>query len=1061
MTEIFAPRRDGLAGLILGAMLLVGAPIPGARAQQIDQEIGDRIYRIWSGPAAEGAARPSLALDGAWPSQGTPGGPLAIDPVFSSAGSRHYASIDVPAGTALYGTGLVPGPLLRNGRVTTLWNTDAYGWGDGSPSLYESHPWVLGVRPDGTSFGVLADTTERCEIDLSGVSGAGGAEIVFGGDNYDFPVIYVERDSPQEVCGALADLTGHAPMPALWALGFHQCRYQYEPQSELLSVAQQFRSEQIPCDVVWADVGHMDGARVFTFNPSTFPDPAGLNASLAAIGFRSVWSTNPGAPPDPSYFLYNEGIAGNDFVKASNGTTNYIGPMWPGDYLWADFMRGATRQWWADSVASWASTNGIGGVWIDMNEPAVFVDSKTMPEDNVHRADAALGGVGSHARYHNVYGMEMIRATREGLLQARPDERPFILARANYIGGQRYGAVWTGDNTANEYHYRTSITNILNLGLSGQPFCGPDIGGFIGSISGDLYERWIGIGAMFPFARAHTGDAQRKEPWQFGTGVEDTARLALDRRYRLLPHIYTAFWEAHTQGLPVMRPLFFANPADPALRAVDDTFLVGDGLIASIATDASTICDTPGPNFPVPAGATLYRVGFPQTNAPGAPSDLDDPALPDLYLIDGHIVPYGPIVQTTAGYTLDPLTLLVALDENGTATGVLYEDDYDGYDFQSGDYLLTQYSATRTGDTVTVSASVLGGNRARPARTLNIRLLLPDGSEVAASGTEGDPIELTIPAAAVAHAPASRAASDVDGCDIPAAFGYAPLAVQTTPAAWGDNTDEIDALYGAQDADALRVGITGNLDFSATALALFIDSGPGGQPFVDTSTLDPPPSGLQALTGTGFDAGFEPDTLLFMNAYNGTLYVDQVDLAAGEPGVKTYRGSVAVESGQSLLSGGSNPNGMRIALSNANFLGVTALDASDPASADHGFEMSLPWADIGVADPTCGTVRILAMLVAPSGVVSTQVLPPVSVPGADLGIAPGFAFIAGDQFASLALTNAMDMDSDGDVDVFDFGSFALVFGSTGLPPGTKGDANGDGAVNVLDFSEFATRFGCR
>ena len=1045
--------------LIAGALMAL-APVcvpPGAGAQEIEQEIGDRIYRVWSGSAAEANARPSPALDGPWPSLGAPSVPLPLDPGFALVAGRFEVSIDAPEGAAFYGTGSVPGPLLRNGRVITCWNTDAYGWNDSTPSLYESHPWVLVVLADGSAIGVLADTTHRCDVDLSG---AAGADIVFRADAYDFPIILIERDSPQQLMGALAQLTGRPPMPPLWALGYHQCRYQYAPQAQVLSIAQEFRSRTIPCDVVWVDIGYMDAHRTFTFDPVDFPDPVGLNASLDAIGFSAVWTSNPGAPPDNSFFLYTEGLAGDHFVKASDGVSDFVGPMWPGDYLWADFTRAATRAWWAGAVADFVGTNDIDGVWVDMNEPAVFVGSKTMPEDNVHRADAALGGTDTHARYHNIYGMQQARATREGVLQAYPDRRPFVLSRANYIGGHRYAAVWSGDNNADEYHYRASITNILNLGLSGQPFSGPDIGGFNGSIDADLFERWMAIGALFPFSRGHTGDAQQKEPWAFGTGVEDTARRALNRRYRLLPHIYTAFHQAHTGGLPVMRPLFFANPSDPQLRAIDDTFLLGDGLIASIATDASTPCDIPGPNFPVPAGTSLHRLGFPITNNPISPSDLTDAALPEMYVVGGSIVPTGPIVQSTAGYTLDPLTLIVALDESGVASGVLYEDDYDGHDFEGGDFLKTTYLATLNGSTVTVAPLIEEGSRARPSRDLNVRLLLPGGGEVFASGADGDPVQLTVPPTlGAAHAGGGRAAEDIDGCDIPGAFGAAPLATQTNPTRWGDNTNELDALYAAPEPDALRIGVTGNLDLSGTALALFIDSAPGGQAIIDTSSLTPPPGGLQDLTGMGLDAGFEPDTLFFMNAAGGTLYVDQIDLPSGSSGVKTYRGNVGVDSGDALLSGGSNPNGIEIALSNANFLGVTALDASDAASADHGFEMRIPFDDLPIVDPTCQRVRISAMLVSGAGVVATQVLPPVDAAPGDLGVAPGFGLIPGDQFATVALTSAMDMDADGDVDVFDFAAFVMIFGDA-VTPGAKGDANADGVINVLDFTELTSRFGC-
>ncbi|MCP4198529.1 MAG: alpha-glucosidase, partial [Proteobacteria bacterium] len=220
--------------------------------------------------------------------------------------------------------------------------------------------------------------------------------------------------------------------------------------------------------------------------------------------------------------------------------------------VFPDFTRADVRHWWA-GLYPFFLTSGVDGIWNDMNEPAVFnVDGHTMPTTNLHRADPDLGGPASHARYHNVYGELMAQATREGVLKGRPDLRPFVLTRANFIGGHRYAATWTGDNVASWQHLDFSIPMVLNLGLSGQPFSGPDIGGFVGKGDGPMFSRWMGFGALFPFARGHTGKGNiDKEPWAFDEDVEQTSRLALEGRYRLIPYLYTVFREASETGLPV------------------------------------------------------------------------------------------------------------------------------------------------------------------------------------------------------------------------------------------------------------------------------------------------------------------------------------------------------------------------------------------------------------------------------------------------------------------------------------------------------------------------------
>jgi alpha-glucosidase len=398
-------------------------------------------------------------------------------------------------------------------------------------------------------------------------------------------------------------------------------------------------------------------------------------------------------------------------------------------------MRKDTRTWWASLYKDFMAT-GIDGVWNDMNEPAVFNtlnNWKTMPLDNVHRADPELGGTGTHARYHNVYGMLMIKASREGILAANPDKRAFVLSRASFLGGHRYGATWTGDNTADWPHLEESISMILNIGLSGQPNIGPDIGGFAGNgpagQEGKLFARWMGFGALLPFARGHTGkDNIDKEPWSFGPEVEASVKTAIERRYRLMPTIYTLFHEASVNGLPVARPLFFADPKDPALRSEDDAFLLGDNLLvaAQVAPAADRVIAMPRGDW--------REFSF------GEKPDIN---LPKLYCRPGGIIVSTEVQQHVDEKPDAANTLIINLDASGTATGTLYEDAGDGYGYQKGDYLLTTYTAKRIGDKVQVYVSGGEGQRSRIKRNLNIRVLTADG-ERTVTGTDGQEITVKL-----------------------------------------------------------------------------------------------------------------------------------------------------------------------------------------------------------------------------------------------------------------------------------------------------------------------------
>ncbi|MGA2916787.1 MAG: TIM-barrel domain-containing protein [Sedimentisphaerales bacterium] len=675
-------------------------------AEQIGraQLLGDGIARFYEPNVIVEDLPPSMSLErepniiGPVPAGWTP------VPQFGIAGNgRYIAIIKIETGTSLYGTGEVSGPLLRNGCVTECWNTDAYGYDGLTGSLYQSHPWVLAVRKDGTAFGVLADTTWRCQIDLT-------KDIKFSAQGPSFPVIVIDADSPQNVLRKLTTLIGKMPLPPKWAIGYHQCRYSYYPDKRVREIATEFRNRNIPCDVIWLDIDYMNGFKIFTFNPNRFPDPAALNNDLHKMGFKTVWMIDPGVKAEKGYFVYNQGAAGDFFVQKANGR-EYHGRVWPGMCAFPDFTMPQTQNWWASLYKPFMA-KGIDGIWNDMDEPSVFkTPLKTMPDDNIHRGGDGLPQ-GPHAQYHNIYGMLMVKASRQGIQQANPDKRPFVLTRANFIGGHRYAATWTGDNTSDWNHLKDSVSMILNLGLSGQPFCGPDIGGFAGNSTPELFARWMGVGALLPFARGHTEKHNKdKEPWAFGESVENTCRTALQRRYRLLPYLYTLFYEASVTGLPVARPVFFADPADPKLRKEDNAFLLGSDILVvpRLKPESNLI-----PNLPNGIWRSISLVGEDAAN---------DTNQPELKIRGGAIISLGRVVQNTEQSSLDPLTLLVCLDENGRAKGTLYEDAGDGYGYLSGEYLLTNYIAKCVGNKVIVEIASRQGKMPRPERAIKIEFI--------------------------------------------------------------------------------------------------------------------------------------------------------------------------------------------------------------------------------------------------------------------------------------------------------------------------------------------------
>lgn len=665
---------------------------------------------------------PSFALKAEPQEKGMLPSNWQLYPIMEKKKGHASAYLDVPQGTSLYGGGEVTGPLLRNGQSIKLWNTDSGAYSvDNGKRLYQSHPWVMGVRPDGTSFGILFDTPYKAKLTTT------DERINFETEGELFRIFVIDRESPQAVIKGLAELIGTMPMVPRWALGYQQCRFSYTPASRVIEVADTFRIKRIPCDVMWMDIDYMDGYRIFTFNPQTFPDPAALNRDLHIRGFHSAWMIDPGAKVDSTYFVYKSGTANDVWVKTAQGK-EFHGDAWPGACAFPDFTQPKTVRWWADLYKDFLD-KGVDGVWNDVNEPQISnTPTGTMPEDNKH-----LGGdkipAGPHLKYHNVYGYLMVKASREGIMKARPQNRPFILTRSNFLGGQRFAATWTGDNASWESHMTMSVPMILTLGLSGQPFSGADVGGFLFNPDTDLFGRWMALGAFYPFSRGHAcAGTINKEPWAFGQKVEDVSRMALERRYVLLPYYYTLLHEASETGMPIMRPVFFADPKDTLLRAEEQAFLIGENLL---------VVPEWAKNPALPKG--IWR------NLSLIPGDDKDSYQAKLKIRGGAIIPTGKIIQNTNEKSLDPLTLLVCLDEKGEAHGTLYWDEGDNWSFKDGNYSFQHFTAIRTADNkVQVKITQKKGKYITENNDMAIVKIITDKGIYQASGNLVEGIEVQL-----------------------------------------------------------------------------------------------------------------------------------------------------------------------------------------------------------------------------------------------------------------------------------------------------------------------------
>ncbi len=699
----------------------VVAPSMSAYTVNVSEEslVGDGIVRFVP-DSFDATVTPGLILQREFESLGGKPAGWSLNPVYEVTDRGVRTVVEVPAGTSLYGGGEVTGPLLRNGQTVKMWNTDTGMYlVDGGKRLYQTHPWVMGVRPDGSAFGVLFDTFHKAEMLTA------DDRIEFVADGTPYKTYVIDRESPQAVLKGLGELTGTMEMPPLWALGYHQCRFSYVPQSRAEEVARTFRDKKIPCDVMWFDINYMDEFRIFTVSDKEMPDVEGMNRRLHDQGFKTVYMIDPGVKVDDDYFVYSSGKEAGLFVKDAYGK-EFHGKVWPGDCAFPDFTRPETRSWWGGLYKDFMNL-GIDGIWNDMNEPSVFDGpGGTMPGNCVHLGGGSLPA-GRHSMWHNAYGRLMVEASRDGIMAVNPDRRPFLLSRSNILGGQRYAAMWTGDNAASVDHMKLSVPMSLTLGLSGQPFNGPDIGGFAGDTDAELFGNWIGFGAFFPFSRGHAScDTNDKEPWAFGKEVERESRMALERRYRLMPYIYTAFRRAHTDGQPVMAPVFMADPADASLRAEEQAFLIGTDLLV-IPAFAET---------PALPGGIWERLSLVKGDTRGRYQA-------DLRVRGGSIIPAGRVVGNMTENPFEPLTLIVCPDADGNATGSMYWDEGDGWSFRDGNYCELSFKACREGRDIVVTVERTAGNYPFDPGKISVEVL-HDGKVSRGSGEWGGSVRVRI-----------------------------------------------------------------------------------------------------------------------------------------------------------------------------------------------------------------------------------------------------------------------------------------------------------------------------
>nr|TKS15122.1 alpha-xylosidase family protein [Populus alba] len=628
-------------------------------------------------------------------------------------------STQLPNDASLYGLGENTQPhgiKLFPGDPYTLYTTDISAI-NLNADLYGSHPVYMDLR------NVKGQASAHAVLLLN----SNGMDVFYRGTSLTYKIIggvldfyFFSGPSPLAVVDQYTSLIGRPAAMPYWAFGFHQCRWGYHNLSVVEDVVENYKKAQIPLDVIWNDDDHMDGHKDFTLNPNNYPRPKLLAflEKIHSIGMKYIVLIDPGIGVNSSYGVYQRGIANDVFIKYQGEP--YLAQVWPGAVNFPDFLNPKTVEWWGDEIRRFHELVPVNGLWIDMNEASNFcsglckipkdkqcpsgtgpgwdccLDCKNITETRWDDPPYKINASGlqvpigyktiatSAVHYngvleydaHSIYGFSQAIATHKAL-QGLEGKRPFILSRSTYVGSGKYAAHWTGDNKGTWEDLKYSISTMINFGIFGVPMVGSDICGFYPAPTEELCNRWIEVGAFYPFSRDHANYySPRQELYQWDS-VAKSARNALGMRYKILPYLYTLNYEAHTTGAPIARPLFFSFPDYTECYGLSTQFLLGSSLMISPVLEQGK--SQVKALFPPGSWYNMFDMTQSITSGGGQYVTLDAPLhVVNVHLYQNSILPMqqGGLISKEARMT--PFTLLVAFPAgatDGKAAGKLFLDD--------------------------------------------------------------------------------------------------------------------------------------------------------------------------------------------------------------------------------------------------------------------------------------------------------------------------------------------------------------------------------------------------
>ncbi|XP_065576327.1 sucrase-isomaltase, intestinal-like [Artemia franciscana] len=605
---------------------------------------------------------------------------------------------------AVFGFGENEQPSLRHDMN---WKTWAF-WGrdqppDGAANMYGTQPYYTALEPNGDAHGVLILNSNAQEVTMTPAPG-----MVYRTIGGILDLYFFLGPNPEAVAGQFSAAVGRSFIPPYWALGFQICRYGYENTDAIRAVVDRTAAAEIPHDVQYGDIDIMDRALDFTISPTNFPDLPDYVKEIKSRGLKFATILDPcisTGEPEGTYPAYDEGNRLDVWMKRPDGTPS-VGFVWPEDPTYfVDYSSPNAKIYWEQQIVEFRNLLEWDALWIDMNEPANFVngdvngcsensinfppykprtygytlDDKTVCPDHVQYA-------GLHYDAHNLYGWYQSEPTITAVQQAT-GKRGFALSRSTFIGSGKWVAHWLGDNFSNWPNLKKSIIGMLQFNLFAIPMVGPDICGFIGDTEEQLCLRWHQIGAFYPFSRNHNGLGYiEQDPAVWGEPVISSTKEALMIRYTILPYFYTQFYNHVMYGNTVARPLFHEFPTDTNSWNIDEQFLIGPAFMVSpVLYQDTTVIEAYFPD----ARWYSYYDGT-EITARGQTISLSAPlTFINLHIRGGYVIPTQEPAVNTERSRLNPMGMIVALDDNEAATGLLFYDDGDSIDpVNNGNYFL-------------------------------------------------------------------------------------------------------------------------------------------------------------------------------------------------------------------------------------------------------------------------------------------------------------------------------------------------------------------------------------